>query len=169
VPGHVIQYKERLQHDDEVERRSYSSESCDHYSCDFEEASSPPNWPGMVALGVGGLLAIILFLILLVNVDDQTRTHLLIGITALAVVGLIAAVVAAIKGCSFWEALGWTLLGIGTGFVAVFLVLFGVVAALGKKEQTTLRPLNVCGACGYEWYPRGRDYSVRCPNCGRER
>ena len=30
----------------------------------------------------------------------------------------------------------------------------------------TLRPLNKCRACGMTWYPRGKDLSPRCPNCG---
>ncbi|MDB5308741.1 MAG: hypothetical protein JWO38_2943 [Gemmataceae bacterium] len=28
------------------------------------------------------------------------------------------------------------------------------------------RPLNHCLRCNYTWYPRGRDVSRRCPNCG---
>lgn len=28
------------------------------------------------------------------------------------------------------------------------------------------RPLYRCSRCGYEWRPRGRDRSRRCPNCG---
>lgn len=32
-----------------------------------------------------------------------------------------------------------------------------------------LRPQNFCGACGYHWYPRGKNFSPRCPRCGAER
>jgi hypothetical protein len=32
-----------------------------------------------------------------------------------------------------------------------------------------LRPQNFCGACGYHWYPRGKNFSPRCPRCGVER
>jgi hypothetical protein len=28
------------------------------------------------------------------------------------------------------------------------------------------RPLNVCSSCGYTWYPRGKNLSLKCPNCG---
>lgn len=31
----------------------------------------------------------------------------------------------------------------------------------------TKRPLNLC-ECGYTWYPRGKDLSLRCPRCGSE-
>lgn len=30
----------------------------------------------------------------------------------------------------------------------------------------TKRPQNFCQACGYHWYPRGKNVSLRCPNCG---
>ncbi len=30
----------------------------------------------------------------------------------------------------------------------------------------TKRPKNVCGSCGYRWYPRGKNLSRKCPNCG---
>src|SRR5262245_35281 len=29
-----------------------------------------------------------------------------------------------------------------------------------------MRPQNTCGHCGYTWYPRGKDLSNKCPNCG---
>lgn len=32
-----------------------------------------------------------------------------------------------------------------------------------------LRPQNFCGACGHSWYPRGKSFSPRCPNCGVDR
>src|SRR5438128_436932 len=28
------------------------------------------------------------------------------------------------------------------------------------------RPLNRCRSCGYTWYPRGKNVSLRCPGCG---
>ena len=30
----------------------------------------------------------------------------------------------------------------------------------------TLRTQNACYDCGHTWYPRGKDVSTRCPNCG---
>jgi hypothetical protein len=33
----------------------------------------------------------------------------------------------------------------------------------------TLRPQNRCEGCGYTWYPRGKDLSARCPDCGSTR
>lgn len=30
----------------------------------------------------------------------------------------------------------------------------------------TLRPQNKCGACGHTWYPRGKNLSPKCPECG---
>jgi hypothetical protein len=33
----------------------------------------------------------------------------------------------------------------------------------------TQRPQNECEACGYTWYPRGKNLSARCPNCGSSR
>ena len=30
----------------------------------------------------------------------------------------------------------------------------------------SLRPQNRCNACGYTWYPRGKNVSLRCPGCG---
>lgn len=30
----------------------------------------------------------------------------------------------------------------------------------------TKRPQNVCGSCGYTWYPRGKSVSLKCPKCG---
>ena len=32
--------------------------------------------------------------------------------------------------------------------------------------QSTKRPQNRCRACGHTWFPKGRDLSVKCPNCG---
>ena len=29
----------------------------------------------------------------------------------------------------------------------------------------TFRPQNECDHCGYTWHPRGKDRSLRCPNC----
>lgn len=34
------------------------------------------------------------------------------------------------------------------------------------RRQSTYRPQNTCHSCGYTWYPRGKDVSLRCPNCG---
>ena len=34
-------------------------------------------------------------------------------------------------------------------------------------SQHTKRPQNRCGACGNTWYPRGKDKSLKCPNCGK--
>ena len=31
--------------------------------------------------------------------------------------------------------------------------------------QFTKRPLNICNACEFTWYPRGHDISLQCPNC----
>jgi hypothetical protein len=52
--------------------------------------------------------------------------------------------------------------------IAVFAWLLGAKPADTPDEQSTKRPLNSC-TCGYTWYPRGSDYSARCPNCGRAR
>ena len=30
----------------------------------------------------------------------------------------------------------------------------------------TYRPKNECDDCGYTWYPRGKNRSLRCPHCG---
>lgn len=30
----------------------------------------------------------------------------------------------------------------------------------------TQRPQNRCKECAYTWFPRGRDRSLKCPNCG---
>jgi uncharacterized paraquat-inducible protein A len=30
----------------------------------------------------------------------------------------------------------------------------------------TKRRLNVCEDCKYTWYPRGKDLSPKCPQCG---
>src|SRR5688572_5303876 len=35
----------------------------------------------------------------------------------------------------------------------------------GVSQRGTQRPLNVCGACGYQWYPRGADRASACPSC----
>ena len=32
--------------------------------------------------------------------------------------------------------------------------------------NSTKRSQNKCDACGYTWYPRGKDKSLKCPNCG---
>jgi|APGre2960657404_1045060.scaffolds.fasta_scaffold96748_2 hypothetical protein len=34
------------------------------------------------------------------------------------------------------------------------------------RRQSTYRPQNTCHSCGYTWYPRGKDVSLICPNCG---
>ena len=34
------------------------------------------------------------------------------------------------------------------------------------RRQSTYRPQNSCHSCGYTWYPRGKDVSLICPNCG---
>jgi predicted RNA-binding Zn-ribbon protein involved in translation (DUF1610 family) len=33
-------------------------------------------------------------------------------------------------------------------------------------SRFTKRPLNLCHGCGYNWYPRGRSVSHKCPRCG---
>ncbi len=35
-----------------------------------------------------------------------------------------------------------------------------------RFPRPTQRPLNVCGHCKYSWYPRGKNLSIQCPNCG---
>jgi len=35
-------------------------------------------------------------------------------------------------------------------------------------DRDTKRPLNQCGSCGYTWYPRGKDVSLRCPRCANQ-
>ena len=35
-----------------------------------------------------------------------------------------------------------------------------------RSGQATAGSKQTCGSCGYQWSPRGRIYSVRCPNCG---
>jgi len=57
---------------------------------------------------------------------------------------------------AYWEAI--------LGVIALILYC-GVSGAKGAKG-TTLRPLNFC-TCGHTWFSRGRDYSLRCPSCGR--
>lgn len=32
--------------------------------------------------------------------------------------------------------------------------------------NATKRSQNKCDACGYTWYPRGKDKSLKCPSCG---
>lgn len=39
------------------------------------------------------------------------------------------------------------------------MTLKGFIRALSR------RPTNRCHKCGYTWTPRGRNYSLRCPNC----
>ena len=34
------------------------------------------------------------------------------------------------------------------------------------RRQSTYRPQNVCHSCGYTWYPRGKNVSLKCPSCG---
>lgn len=33
---------------------------------------------------------------------------------------------------------------------------------------STKRPQNKCKSCGYTWYPRGKNLSSKCPNCGSQ-
>lgn len=40
--------------------------------------------------------------------------------------------------------------------------LFGLSGILRAINR---RPLNVCASCGYSWYPRGKNLSLKCPNC----
>ena len=35
-------------------------------------------------------------------------------------------------------------------------------------SPNTKRPKNKCKECGYAWYPRGNDLSIKCPKCGSE-
>jgi hypothetical protein len=32
-------------------------------------------------------------------------------------------------------------------------------------SSNTKRPRNGCKGCGYSWYPKGRNKSVKCPRC----
>jgi predicted nucleic acid-binding Zn-ribbon protein len=32
--------------------------------------------------------------------------------------------------------------------------------------QATKRQQNKCNSCGYTWYPRGKNISLKCPSCG---
>lgn len=32
--------------------------------------------------------------------------------------------------------------------------------------RKTIRRQNKCKSCGYTWYPRGKDISLKCPKCG---
>lgn len=34
------------------------------------------------------------------------------------------------------------------------------------RKQPTYRMQNMCWNCWYTWYPRGHNFSLRCPNCG---
>lgn len=34
-----------------------------------------------------------------------------------------------------------------------------------RRFQPTLRPKNRCDDCSYTWHPRGKNVSLRCPNC----
>ena len=45
--------------------------------------------------------------------------------------------------------------------------LLGWVRILGATGRELNR--NDCLRCGYSWIPRGRSYSIRCPNCGAHR
>jgi len=33
-------------------------------------------------------------------------------------------------------------------------------------SRNTKRPQNICHNCWYTWYPRGKNISNICPNCG---
>lgn len=33
-------------------------------------------------------------------------------------------------------------------------------------SKITKRPQNMCYSCWYTWYPRGKNISNVCPNCG---
>lgn len=77
-------------------------------------------------------------------------------------------------GClAFLAGLGFLYWAFAMGSTAlvVFVLVTGLVGSMffGLSSTTTLRPLNECSACGYTWYPRGKDYSPRCPSCRRSR
>ena len=38
-----------------------------------------------------------------------------------------------------------------------------------KAYFRTERPRNFCEDCGYDWFPRGRDRSLKCNQCGSTR
>jgi hypothetical protein len=51
------------------------------------------------------------------------------------------------------------------GFLVFVLSVPGVLFAVLARRRT-LRPRNLCTSCDYEWFPRGRDLSEQCPQCG---
>jgi hypothetical protein len=45
----------------------------------------------------------------------------------------------------------------------------GLLALLLSGPKGPMRPQNRCRACGHSWYPRGSNFSPRCPRCGADR
>ena len=35
-----------------------------------------------------------------------------------------------------------------------------------EPDRKTKRPQNLCGACSYTGFPRGKGVSLKCPKCG---
>lgn len=128
----------------------------------WEESPPPrPCWPAIVAIGTGVSVAVAFAVVALANLPGDALVLLAItAIGLLLAVGAVVALVAVIKALAnsgvSGEDLAW-----------VFLFLLAIFAIMGGHGRPTLRPLNCCGYCGYTWYPRGRDFSMRCPNCGR--
>jgi hypothetical protein len=68
---------------------------------------------------------------------------------------------------TFAEAVILVLKGVIYAVFGIIFVMALLMAVNGSSGlYTTLRPQNFCGGCGYSWYPRGSNYSRRCPRCG---
>jgi hypothetical protein len=142
------------------------------YPSDDTVPFSDSHWPAVVVTCVACLLALGVLAFVFVKGSDEHRVAVTVISAIVSALACAVFMVAYCKKCSFWQAVGWTVLGIGAAFLgvaaaALFVAIVLMYALLAQRS--TLRPHNYCGACGHSWYPRGHDYSPRCPHCGRRR
>jgi len=101
------------------------------------------------------------------NLPADTRELVNWTSVGLVLILLSAAISKAIVGGSFLDAIGRVLGLIFYCVLALLLFALFLTAAFGTKGRYPYRPLNWCAGCGYTWFPRGHDWSVSCPRCGR--
>lgn len=163
----------------EEKPKLYPVERVDHVYADVwdqQERNTSEDW-SWVPITIKCVLAVaipVALIILFVHANDDGKLAILIIGALVFAFGAVGVLVAQTRKTSVASGVGVTISSV-LGFLLIIAIGFGTVLgailiALGSaKWGSTLRPQNFCGNCGHSWFPRGTDYSPRCPNCGRRR
>lgn len=144
-----------------------------------ERLANDWSWVPITLLSVIAVVTPVSLVILLVKAPPDTRIAIGCILLVVFILCLASLLVArktekpyvqgmTVVGAFIFKCIGILFIGLAGIFIILFIV-FGKFNIRSGSWYTTLRPLNQCGYCGHTWYPRGTDYSPRCPFCRRER